>query len=148
MRRSISAVSLGLALLSSHSWAADTASTPLRSDCSHIEEFRFPAVRTQAVGGTVVNRSSDPGSPLPGVQIEIEDLETHASLYMLSRDDGSFSFEVSSERRYRLRTCMPGFDVAEVELEVSSKAGNRALEIQLGPSEAGFATNLVVLERE
>ena len=148
MRSSSAAVVLELLLLSSPSWAADASSKPLRSDCSHFEEFGFPAVRMNAVAGTVVNSSSDPGSPLPGVQIALQDLETHTSLYMLSRDDGSFSFEVASGRRYRLRTCIRGFDVAEVEVEVSSQAGDRMLDIRLGPSESGFATKLVVPDRE
>ena len=101
----------------------------------------------QAVAGTVLNSSSDPAAPLPGVQIEIQDLESQASLYVLSSEDGSFSFEGASGRQYRLRTCMPGFDVAEVQVELSTDASSRSLAIQLGPSEAGFATDLVVEER-
>lgn len=141
------AVALVLAV-SAVAWTEEVQFEPILKDCTHFETLVFPPGRSAKVEGLVQTLVEDDPTPMPDVQLELRTRDQGSARYVLSSEDGSFSFGALPEGSYVLRTCRSGWDVLEVPIDVSSTAPDRRLVLTLAPSEAGGKPNVEWSDQE
>lgn len=117
-----------------------------RSECMSFEHLvlKDEVVVRRVEGQAVVGEGED-FEPLHDVQIAVRDLDTGAVKFTFADPSGRFELPWLPAGRYKLWTCLDGFDQIETEVRVDGSAPRRELRVYVPVSEEGTGWGLVDL---